>query len=125
GAQPRDRARRCTCANKAWCPRCRPSNAPMATTLPLGARQGPAISRESFVIAKVYRASIRTRMPGKQAVAKRAATDGRCLTFAITEDRNHAGAAMDGRFLIFAIRDDRNHTGRQSGFIPTAWGVSG
>jgi hypothetical protein len=41
-----------------------------------------------------------------------AATDGRFLTFAITDDRKglfSSSAATDGRFLVLAITDDRKN----------------
>ena len=46
------RARRRVCSIRAWCPRCRPSNAPIQTTLPAGPITGwPVTSRNKVVIA--------------------------------------------------------------------------
>ena len=74
GLQSSSRARASTCASSAWWPRCRPSNAPTATTLPPGARQGPATSLESLIIARVYRtadaASRRPQVAQAEAAGK-------------------------------------------------------
>ncbi len=59
GARPRASARRRTSKRIAWWPRCRPSKAPIATTLPSGARHGPSTSR--------WRRSVMPGSPGIDA----------------------------------------------------------
>ena len=64
---------------------------------------------ERWLMMPVIKARLPCRNPMMSPLLlKSAATDGRLVIFAITDDRIRAkSAAMDGRFVIFAITDDR------------------